>query len=223
MIKTIALTCPNCGSNLSVEEGRTFTYCEYCGTKVMIHDENTQTIHTIDEAAIKRAENERYAQEMQIQLQERERKMRGRFLVGWIGTVLLCVTLVVIGALTDVDALLIFFPIGFLLGVGGIAYLLYRKKMDMRRNPTDRTAGVNEIVAHAAGRKVETVRQELLLLGFSNIQMIPLNDLPPMMSLLLNGTVKGLSIDGERELWEGQLFSENAKVTITYHSPKKEN
>ena len=43
---------------LSVEEGRTFTYCEYCGTKVMIHDENTQTIHTIDEAAIKRAENE---------------------------------------------------------------------------------------------------------------------------------------------------------------------
>ena len=42
--KTIALTCPNCGSSLSVEEGREFTYCEYCGTKVLIHDDSKQTI-----------------------------------------------------------------------------------------------------------------------------------------------------------------------------------
>lgn len=220
MIKTIALTCPNCGSNLSVEEGRTFTYCEYCGTKVMIHDENTQTIHTIDEAAIKRAENERYAQEMQVEMQERERKMRGRFLIGWIATLVVCITLVVIGASTDFDALLIFFPIAFLIGMGGVIYLVYRKKMDMRRNPTDRTASVSDLVASAAGRKAETVRQELLLLGFTNINMVPLNDLSPIM-MLMNGTVKGLSIDGERELWEGQVFSENAKVTITYHSPRK--
>jgi|GEM_PF-939203 hypothetical protein len=219
MIRTIALTCPNCGSALTVEDDRKFIYCEYCGTKVMLHDDSTQTIHTIDEAAIKRAENERYSQEMQVQQQERERKMRARFLVFWIATIMLCMALVIVGLVTDFEPLLFFFPVGFLIGAGGFIYLLHRKKMDMRRNPTDRTAKVNDLIASAQGRNAEKVRQELLLLGFTNINMIPLNDLPPLL-MIRNGTVKGLSIDGEQELWEGQLFSENAKVTVTYHSPR---
>ena len=111
MIRTIALTCPNCGSALTVEDDRKFIYCEYCGTKVMLHDDSTQTIHTIDEAAIKRAENERYSQEMQVQQQERERKMRARFLVFWIATIMLCMALVIVGLVTDFEPLLFFFPL----------------------------------------------------------------------------------------------------------------
>ena len=57
-MKVISLKCPECGASLSIEEGRTQCFCQYCGTKIMLDDERsyTKTIHTIDDAKIRQAE-----------------------------------------------------------------------------------------------------------------------------------------------------------------------
>lgn len=60
MIKMIPLTCPKCGAQLDVKEGTKSCYCTYCGTKILINDENVKTVNihqTItDEAKIKEIE-----------------------------------------------------------------------------------------------------------------------------------------------------------------------
>lgn len=57
------IQCPNCGANLNVSEKRDVLFCEYCGSKLILTDENhykldvnyTHTYREIDEARIAEA------------------------------------------------------------------------------------------------------------------------------------------------------------------------
>lgn len=40
-----ALVCPQCGANLSLDDSRDFGFCQFCGTKVMLH-ETVEVKHT---------------------------------------------------------------------------------------------------------------------------------------------------------------------------------
>ena len=56
-MKMIACRCPNCGANLQIEEGKEKVFCTYCGTPILIDNENrTVTYRTVDEARIREAE-----------------------------------------------------------------------------------------------------------------------------------------------------------------------
>ena len=77
MITTLTLKCPNCGGELKVEANREFCFCQYCGTKILLSDENNKTINInktitknttitnrkIDDAEIIRAQTERLVAE----------------------------------------------------------------------------------------------------------------------------------------------------------------
>ncbi len=56
-MKLISLTCSKCGANLEVDSERNFCFCQYCGTKLMIDNEqiNIQS-RFIDEARLREAE-----------------------------------------------------------------------------------------------------------------------------------------------------------------------
>ena len=68
-----AVTCPSCYANLPHEviEQR-LKFCPYCGTSLLISDENEQTIRYIDEAELKRAETEHIVQMNDIRLRNRQ-------------------------------------------------------------------------------------------------------------------------------------------------------
>ena len=56
-MKMIACRCPSCGANLQIEEGKKKVFCTYCGTPILVDDENrTVTYRTVDEARIREAE-----------------------------------------------------------------------------------------------------------------------------------------------------------------------
>lgn len=56
-MKVISLKCPECNASLSIEEGRTQCFCQYCGTKILLDDgSTTYTYRKIDEARLKEAE-----------------------------------------------------------------------------------------------------------------------------------------------------------------------
>lgn len=56
-MKVISLKCPECNASLSIEEGRTQCFCQYCGTKILLDDgSTTHTYRKIDEARLKEAE-----------------------------------------------------------------------------------------------------------------------------------------------------------------------
>lgn len=77
-MKLVSLKCPECKADLSVEPGRKQCFCQYCGTKIIIdNEEQVQTFKTVDEARIREAElqNELKLKQMEI---ERERQEADR-------------------------------------------------------------------------------------------------------------------------------------------------
>lgn len=79
-IKFTSVKCPECGANLPIEEGRERMFCTYCGTQIIITNENEHTYRHVDEAEVKRAETERlvHLKELELEEKENERSRRGR-------------------------------------------------------------------------------------------------------------------------------------------------
>lgn len=42
MVKMIPLVCPNCGAKLNVKRGTQSCFCTYCGTQILISDNNNK-------------------------------------------------------------------------------------------------------------------------------------------------------------------------------------
>lgn len=86
MITMVNLKCPNCGGELQVESDREFCFCQYCGTKILLSDENKKTINinknvtytTVNEADKLRAENERlkFEAEQSSKKETKEKQIR---------------------------------------------------------------------------------------------------------------------------------------------------
>lgn len=72
-IKLYSVRCPDCGANLPIEEGRKQVFCSYCGTKVIINNENEYIYRTVDEAGIKQAETDRIVELKRLEMAEKQR------------------------------------------------------------------------------------------------------------------------------------------------------
>lgn len=72
MKKLIKLECPSCKSTLSTEAKREYMFCEYCGVKIILDNDNEHIIRNIDEADIKRAETEQLVKLKELELEEQK-------------------------------------------------------------------------------------------------------------------------------------------------------
>lgn len=79
-VKFNAVKCPECGANLPIEEGRERIFCSYCGTQILMTNENEQTIRHVDEASIRKTEAEEMLRlkELELEEKENERSRKGR-------------------------------------------------------------------------------------------------------------------------------------------------
>ena len=80
-MKTVKLTCQNCGANLDVKDN--IAFCSYCGAKLVIDDENRTTTHNYnynythtkrDEARIRENERKEKVRLQELENEEREKK-----------------------------------------------------------------------------------------------------------------------------------------------------
>ncbi|MCI7350724.1 MAG: zinc ribbon domain-containing protein, partial [Ruminococcus sp.] len=74
-IKITSTTCPNCGANLPIEEGRNQMFCSYCGTSIAITNENEHIYRVVDEADVIHEETEQMVQLRRIELEEQRLQM----------------------------------------------------------------------------------------------------------------------------------------------------
>lgn len=74
MIKMIAAKCPECGASLEVDGSRKQVFCTYCGTKIILNNENETVTRHIDEAEVKRTEMEKELELKKLELEEERRK-----------------------------------------------------------------------------------------------------------------------------------------------------
>lgn len=98
-MKVVSLTCPGCGANLSIEDGRKQCFCQYCGMKIMLDDESI-TYRTVDEARIKEAEVQAMLKMKEMEQKNKQielynQSIKYRVIASIIIGIIFCVTAVI--------------------------------------------------------------------------------------------------------------------------------
>lgn len=215
-ISVISVKCPECGASLSIESTREFSFCQYCGTKVILHNENEHIYRTIDEAGIKQAETDRLVKMRQLDMEEKSNSSRKIMIIAWIAAMVILITLGIIGYSIDNTGMEFCMLLSILVGMWGLAFLVKGK------NKKTTVVGENEaVISSAMASYSEKNYNSVELLykgaGFVNVTTVPLKDLN-VFTRKRNGQVEMVTINGNSDFDEGDVFSKSANIVITYHS-----
>lgn len=225
MIKMVSLKCPKCGADLSIEENRKECFCQYCGAKVIMTNENEYIYRHIDEAQVKQAETDQVVKMRKLDLIERKwaaaenakkLKMIISIIMGVVGVVLMIVGF-------GMDGMDMVSMVGVLVFVGIIyIWIMPNKSDDDNDDDIDLESKVKipSIVSDDSykGKNCSAIEAVFVGAGFTDIKCIPLNDLSAGR-LKKAGTVKEITINGQEISEEKKKYSPDASVVITYHSP----
>ena len=96
-VKIIAFKCPECNANLEVVEKRDFCFCQYCGAKIFLNDENEYIYRKIDDAAIKQIELDKFKEQHKYELDEENKKNKEKKKKNSILFLIISVILLAIG------------------------------------------------------------------------------------------------------------------------------
>lgn len=216
-VATKIIQCPACGANLSVEEGREKIFCTYCGSQVTVTNENEHIFRHIDEAKIKQAETDQVIRLKEMELEEKENRKKRKSRAIAYGIAL---GFVLIGALICIWAPLVGMW-GVIIG-GWIALYTavsnddsHKKRQKRYANPDE--VCISELMTDYYEKNYNVVVQLFQAAGFSNVNAVPLNDLNSRTARK-NGQVEDVSINGNEDFEEGDIFPKDSTVLITYHS-----
>lgn len=90
MVKMIPLVCPNCGAKLDIKDGTQTCFCTYCGTKILVSDNNktyTKNVN-INQTSYDKTEIERIKLEHDLKIQDEKRETKQTL------TLMICVAIV---------------------------------------------------------------------------------------------------------------------------------
>ena len=215
-VKFTTVECPSCGASFEMEEGREKMFCSYCGSQVVMTNENEYIYRHIDEAEIKQAETDRIVKLRQLEMESQENKNRKILITVWLVATAVLLLLGIIGMSTDVDGLIMCFVLGInVAGWGGIGLLGLKNKKKRVVAGADEVV-ISESMADYSGKNYNNVVMLFRSAGFKNVNAVPLNDLN-MFTMKNNGKVDSVSINGDEEFEEGDIFPKNSHVAITYH------
>ena len=224
-IKLNSVKCPECGASLPIEEGRTQVFCSYCGTKVIVTNENEYIYRHIDEAGVKQAETNRIVRMRELDLEE-QRTAQGNALKKVLTIIWLVLSLIVIAICIVKIAIQDDFTTGFLmlfyLGgpvVGGGAYLIFKLIPDKEADKVLMSSGgirLPKDIFPYSEKNYEAVQSALRSAGFRNISCINMHDLT-LGLLQTPGKIDSITVNGEKITSGGRVYMPDVPITITYH------
>ena len=226
-VKLIAVKCPECGATLNIEEDRTQAFCTYCGTKVLVHNENEHIYRNIDEAGIARAKTERIVKEKQMEFaerrwiaQENRRKNRVKLALalGTIGVLMMIIGYMGGHASGDSDSGLYMLAMVGMLVLEAAAFVAMSGKDEEDSDSIySDTATLPDLAWNYERKDYKAVETVLRSAGFTNIRCVPLNDLS-FGVLYKPGMVESLTINGKDNISATKRYSKDAQIVISYHS-----
>lgn len=215
-IKFVSIKCPECGASLDVEEGRQQIFCSYCGTKVMIQNDNEYVYRHIDEASIRRSEVEAMLRMRELELKEKEneRKHKGRRIAYIVAAAFTVVGLIAMTFGGYVGLYAIF--AGLL--IAEFTFIGKETGVEKKQNVvTADEVQVTEKMESYSEKNYNSIMALYHAAGFTNVTAVPLNDLN-VFTFKKNGCVEEVTINGDGDFEEGDVFPKSAAVIITYHS-----
>lgn len=223
MKQILTMTCPYCGADMDYEEGKEQMYCQYCGKKVLLVDNNTYNINysfkNIDEPAITKSENEKIIKLKQLEMVEKiDNKNEYWKIIGYI-------------------IALLFFVIGCFLmdnnenaSLALITAAMFVVMLTSLSNSSDydvKEMIVDEAIKNAGLIQVKNIHsyydinfsdaeKYLRSLGFCNIVTIPLHDLR-FYNKKDNYKVNSITANG-KSIRSDVGYPKETSVVISYHS-----
>lgn len=187
-MKTVELTCHNCGTRLEVDGP--IAVCPACGTKSFLDDEHRTTTHNYvhiqrDEARIHESDRKEKIRVMELEYNERKER-RNRKMILWI--IIVAVAIIAIS------------------GVG----VAINKKISQAQGKI--SAGNYRAYIE---KDYEAVVQQFEEMGFTNIVVIDLDDAG--LDFWNNEEVESISIAGETHFDGNDYFYPDDKVIIRYY------
>ena len=236
-VKYVTVKCPECGANLPIEKGRQAIFCSYCGSQIMLVDENEYkykyevTHHHVDEAEIMRAEAEllrvkaesekvaAYAKLKEKQAREDAKRATLnrdiRITAYFIALIFAVISVVRMSSgensLDAVTGVAIAVVIVIITLSSADAERKRNKEIQMLRDGKIKLTGD---AINWEDENVGRVRSKFESLGFQNIKTVNLKDLT-FGILKKAGNVEYVSINGEKpcEGW----YNIDSKIVIKYH------
>lgn len=223
-VEFTSVKCPECGASLPIEEGRSQVFCSYCGTKVIVTNDNEHIYRHIDEASIKRAETDRIVLMRKLELEEK-RAAQGNeakriVTIIWLGLSTLILAICIIKWLSGgFDEC---FPMLFFLGgpiIGGGAYLIFKilpEKENEKLLLRNGGIRVPDNIGSFYDEHFEAAQSALRSAGFQNITCVNKHDLT--IGLFQKpGKVDSISINGVKTTSGGAIYMPDTAIVITYH------
>ncbi|SEL86035.1 hypothetical protein SAMN04487770_11946 [Butyrivibrio sp. ob235] len=215
-IQFLSVKCPECGANLSIENGRESAFCSYCGAKVIVNNENEHIYRNIDEARIKEAETDRLIKLKQLEMEEKESVSQKVFIILWLAATAILLLIGIVGMAIHNSGMGLCILLAMNVGCIGVLVLLTKNKNKRRIIAGTNEAVISSAMADNSNKNYNSIAMLFRGAGFSNVKVVPLHDLN-VFNQMKNGQVESVTIDGNSEFEEGDVFSKNASVLITYH------
>ena len=219
MINFIPVKCPQCKADLTIEEGREYALCTYCGTKFLINDDSKKeiTYRHVNEAEIQKAENERIMIMRQMDLAEQLHADRVKK-----NSIKRTYTVVLVAA-----ALFLFLIGGatgelFAIALGMIslvAIMFIWESKDKKQDETSQEEKIRVPSSVFSDTKKNYASVEAILsgAGFTNVKCVPMKNLQ-LGILKQPGTVSSISINGREVTSSWKKYPKDVPIVISYHS-----
>ena len=188
-MKIHKMNCPNCNGilEMNLSENSSSAFCPYCGQKFIIDDENkTQTINK--NTNITKVFHKRYTDDADViraKTEDKASKQAGIFVA-------------------------IIFLSMFILFFGIILYFQVNKCVAQREGKIN--AGYYQDLI---GQDYKTVKAHFEAAGFTNIELIDLNDYG--IAFWNDGKVAVISIGGNTDFESTDWFYPDTKIVISHH------
>lgn len=203
-MKTYQLECPSCGAAINAEniDQKKAVYCTYCGRLILLDDEVKRVevkYHKTytNEARVKESEAKERIREKELEYKERENKRNY-----WKE---------LLAPLISIGAILLFFAFWSLIP----SIFLKEDKLD------ENELKISADAESYHGENYEQVVRELEDMGFTNVDTMRQEDLV-LGWLTKDGEVAKVSINGDTDFAEGDVFPKDANVVVTYHTFEEE-
>lgn len=217
-VKVVSIRCPDCNASLEFEQGRNNAFCQYCGAKIILFNENEHVYKHIDEAAVKNAETDRLIKLKELEMKEKSNNQKKKYVYIYGIVMVVILLFLIISILAGSEGLITLFALLLFVGLyGGVFGLiaLIPKPSDSQQN--NRKIALPMWITKYKNMDYRIVEKELRRAGFYNIRCIEVYDLK---NGLFNSQdqVASLTIDGNQSVAAGQKYLPETPIVITYHS-----
>lgn len=189
-MKLHKLNCPNCNGILDIKiaDNTSFVFCPYCGQQFLVDDEKKE--YTINKHInINKNIHNRYTDDAKV-LKEinKNKKDKRDILVGLFGG--------------------IFLPLGIIITI--ILFFNLNEKMAISQGKIS-AGNCKDLV----GEDYKTVEAHFQAAGFTNIQLIDLDDAG--LAIWQDEKVETISVGGDTSFESIDFFEPDTRVVISYH------